>query len=291
MRSNSPAARAAGSGALSSRGPRSSVSSTSGSGTSGPRFPADLTFNGGPVVAFAQSHAIYMNPVSAGFPNGACAAITNCWGDPEAFLKDLAASDFIHITDQYVNSHADNRYTVGQSAMINYFQTQVLFDSQILANVHAVAAATGQTGYGHIYHVFLPPGQDVCAPGVGCASTTICAYHGSADFFDLGHVLYSVEPDQLSFGCSIAPGSPNGARADSINNVLSHELFEIVTDPDFDAWFNSNSAVLFEDEIGDECEFFIPGFFDVPTFKINKNLYAVQSEYDNKQHACVTKSF
>ena len=32
---------------------------------------------GGAVVTYAQSHAIYMNPVSAAFPNGSC-PIANC---------------------------------------------------------------------------------------------------------------------------------------------------------------------------------------------------------------------
>jgi hypothetical protein len=290
QRSNSLAARALGNAAFSSlHGSSSSGSSGPGSGSGFVRFPGDLTFNGGAVVTYAQSHAIYMNPVTAAFPNGAC-TIASCWGDPEGFLRDLGASDFIHITDQYVHLNANNRYTVGQSAMINYVQGFfALTDNVILARVHAVAASTGQTGYGHIYHVFLPPGQDVCqSPGI-CFSTVLCAYHGSADFFDIGHVVYSVEPDQLGGGCAVAPGSPNGPRVDSTNNVLSHELFEIITDPDFTAWFNSTTIDLLEEEIGDECEFFIAGFFDVPTFKIGSKFYAVQAEYDNKQHGCATK--
>ncbi len=280
LRSTSPQAQAVPKAALTQSG----SSTLSASGGNSKRFPADLDFGGGPVVNFAESHAIYLNP------SGACTVIANCWGDPEGFLRDLGASDFIHITDQYVNSRADNRYTVGQSAMIDFTPRASLSDNDILGFVGAVARTTGQVGYGHIYHVFLPPGQDVCQSFGVCASNAICAYHGSADLPFLGHVLYSVEPDQLSFGCSVQAGTPNGPRVDSTNNVLSHELFEIITDPDFDAWFNSASIVMLEDEIGDECEFFAGFSFDVPTFKIGKNSYAVQSEYDNKNHVCATKS-
>ena len=293
-RSPSPSARAKGSEAFTVRS-SSSPSSSSGAGSANSplRAPGDLSFGGGPVVPYAVSHAIYMNPVLPGVPNGNCPAVATCWGDPEGFLRDLATSDFIHINDQYVKSSADNRYTVGPSARIDYSPSPTgspFSDDDIMAIVHAVAASTGQAGYGHIYHVFLPPGQDVCAAGVGCASTTICAYHGSGDFFDIGHILYTVEPDQLGFGCAIAAGSPNGARADSINNVLSHELFEVITDPDGNAWTNTAQLGLLGQEIGDECEFINAAFvFDVPTFKIGKKLYAVQREYDNAQHTCATK--
>ena len=257
------------------------------------RFPADLSNSGGAVVTFAQSHAIYLNPIAPGFPNGTC-TIANCWGDPEGFLRDLGVSEFIHLTDQYVKLTSRNRYTVGVSTNLPYTQSGPLSNNDILTRVHAVAASAGQSGYGHIYHVFLPPGQDVCqSPGV-CYSPDIpstdflCGYHGNADFFDIGHVLYTVEPYQLG-GCSVAPGSPNGTLADSTANTLSHEMFETITDPDFTAWFNSTTIDLQGEEIGDVCSFFIPGFFDVPVFKIGNKNYAVQREYDNISHSCSTK--
>ena len=292
--SNTPAAVASGSAVLSdSRRSAPPAQSASSSDRNQVRFPGDLSYSGGAVVTYAQSHAIYMNPVTAGFPNGAC-TIATCWGDPEGFLRDLGASEFIHVADQYVKLIANNRYTVGRAATINYVPNGGFSDTDILARVHAVAASTGQSGYGHIYHVFLPPGQDVCAsPGV-CYSPDIpstdvlCGYHGSADFFDIGHVLYTVEPNQLG-GCLVAPGSPNGALADSTNNSLSHEIFETITSPDGDAWFNTGAIALLNQEIGDECSFVIPGFFDVPVFKIGSKTYAVQREYDNAGHACATK--
>lgn len=288
-RSTSPAARAMGSDAFTVRSSsRASASGSSGGESTSLRGEGDLTFNGGPVVPYAQSHLIYMNPVT-----NTCAIVANCWGDPEGFLKDLGDSDFIHITDQYVKASADHRYTLGRSFTVNYNQNPSdfrFFDADILAVIHTAAASTGQTGYGHIYHVLLPPFQDVCAAGIGCASTTICAYHSSADFPDIGHVIYSVEPYQSSFGCAIAGPSPNGVVADSLYNVLSHELFEIITNPDDGAWTNTSQLSLLGQEIGDVCEFINSSFlFDVPTFKIGKKLYAVQREHDNAQHGCATK--
>ena len=119
---------------------------------------------------------------------------------------------------------------------------------------------------------------------------TICAYHGSADFADIGHVLYTVEPYQNIPDCKVQPGSVNGALVDSTDNSLSHELIETITNPNGDAWYNNTLITLFQSEIGDECSFFANGLFDPPTFRIGQKDYAVQSEYDNSKHACVTKA-
>ncbi len=266
------------------------------------RFPADLTFNGGAVVTAAESHAIYL------LPHGKCLPIATCWGNPEGFLRDVEISEFAHITDQYVHTGANNRYTVGKHTMITYTptpKTAPLTDLDMQAVVHAVASLSGQTGYGHIYHVFLPPGQDECftatdnvcySPDVP-ATFVFCAYHSSVDFKDIGHVLYSVEPFQNVGGCSVRPGTPNGQLVDSTNNVLSHELIETITDPDGTAWFNFTDVGLVFEEIGDECPFFVvvpitpklsEAFFDPTVFTLGKHRYAIQPEYSNDDHACAT---
>src|SRR5262249_47630703 len=110
------------------------------------RFPADLTYLGGAVVPFAQSHPIFL------LPNGSC-PIAPCWGAPETFLTDFAASDLAHITDQYVGAHSRDRYTLGDEFALSYPPTPPtapLTDANILAIVHAAAALSGETGYEHI---------------------------------------------------------------------------------------------------------------------------------------------
>jgi hypothetical protein len=265
------------------------------------RFPGDLSYLGGAVVLAAQSHAIYM------LPNGKC-DIRLCWGSPEGFLNDFSISTFAHITDEYVGLAASHRYTVGTHANVSYKptpKTAPLTDSDLQAVVHAMAAKTG-TGYDHIYHVFLPPGQDECfgpldPSGAGaCYSPDVpnnfafCAYHSSVDFMDIGHVLYTVEPFQDVFGCSVPTGLPGGRIFNSTANSLSHELIETITDPDGDGWINFSLVVLAGAEIGDECSFFIiepylgqlHAFFDPEVFTIGQHVWAVQPEYSNSQHAC-----
>jgi hypothetical protein len=168
----------------------------------GPRYPGDLTYLGGAVIVSMKSHAIYLHP------KGGC-TIEGCWGNPERFLLDLGKSDMIHIVDQYTGSTANNRYTVAEEATnVNYTPPSKPFtDADMTALVHAVVVANAEdhhyeSGYSHEYHIFLPPGQDecfdttynICYSPDNTATWIFCAYHGSMDFSDIGHVLYSVEP-------------------------------------------------------------------------------------------------
>jgi hypothetical protein len=257
------------------------------------RFPADLQYHGGAVVLSTQSHPVYVN-TSATCPNN------TCWGNPEAFLHDVTESDLIHVVDQYVGSDEPRRYTLGSSTSVTIPTTPgvPLTDDQIRAAVFAVASATGQVGYGHVYHVFLPPGQDecfdstfsVCFSPDNQATMFFCAYHQSVTFKGLGHVLYSVEPFVDVPRCQVRPGTPNGQLVDSTNTILSHELIETITDPDGDAWWNSLNGEFFGEEIADTCAFQIYALHDYDPSNIiaNGKLYAVQPEYSNRQHTCVT---
>jgi hypothetical protein len=266
-----------------------------GSANGGPtQYPGDLTYLGGALVDHAQSHAIYL-------VNKAINCTTpNCFGNPEAFLQDLGESDFIHITDQYVGRHDDNRYTVGSNKFVSR-NLSGLTDQDIASVVHAVASQTHLTGYNHIYHVFLPPGTDECSDATftQCYSPdkpnsfVYCAFHGFVDFQDIGHVLLTLEPYQNVAGCSGPPGTPNGQLVDSTASTLSHELFETITDPDINAWINVFSLPLNGEEIGDVCDFlvFFPNgaiYFDAPVFRIGDKNYGVQTEYNNAAHACTS---
>ena len=256
-------------------------------------YPADLSNPGnGPTIQTAQSHPVYVNCATPG-PH---ADPGSCWGDPATFLANLGASNFIHVVDQYVGSTANNRYTVGTAGVIQGYPVLApLGDNDILNIVHAAASALGH-GYHNLIHVFLPKGVDVCFTGTNeCYSPdnpstfVFCAYHGVVDFNDAaGHVIFSVEPYQnvtASNGasCQVNQPSPNGPVVDSTADTLSHELFEMITDPDIDGWLNNLSLDLFGAEIGDECDDF--DFSYVPV-QLNGKKYEVAPEYSNKYHGC-----
>ena len=248
-------------------------------------YPADVSDPAnGPTVLTAASNPLYVN------------CTDSCWGGPAAFLQNLGESAFIHVADQYVGSRTSDRYTVGKAGSVIYPMKHILYDADIFAIVHAGGKAFG-TGYNHIYHVFLPKGVDVCITGTSeCYSPdnpstfVFCAYHGSVTFSDIGHTLFTVEPYQDVLGCSIAPGSPNGPVTDSTANVLSHELFETISDPDGTAWWQHSSVALYGAEIGDICEAFTiigpNAYFSYGIVSLDGHPYEVQPEYSNGYHAC-----
>ena len=251
-------------------------------------FIGTLTNQGGPVMDYAVEHAIYLIP-----SNGACPNVAACWGNPEQFLFDLGRSEFIHITDQYVGTNANVRYTVGVSGRVNYtIPANPLVDSDIAAIVHAMVVKDGGlSGYHHEYHVFLPPGQDECFDSTFsvCASNSFCAYHSSADFTDVGHVIYSVQPWAGAPGCTGL--QPDGSTPSTQNSILSHETIESITDPDGDAWWNASGNLdLYGYEIADQCQWIFfsatsVGFLMDQVY-LNGRPYYVQSEYNNHSNGC-----
>jgi hypothetical protein len=243
-------------------------------------FPADLLYFGGAVVTSAAHDLVYFNRSDG-----------SSWGDPVTFLADLGTSNFIHLTDQYVGSKAKNRYTVGsQLATDSTVCSSPSFCSanDILQMAHAAAVALGgNTGYGHIIHIFLPSGVDTCVDqgNTLCYSPdnsstfVLCAYHNSVVFNDVGKVLFTVDPFQQVAECA----TPNFLLNDSTNSALSHEVFETITDPDGDAWFAANSLATVGFESADLCQ---SVFGNDGIFVINKRTYQLQFEYSNKYHAC-----
>jgi hypothetical protein len=276
------------------------ANSASADAFTGPYFyPGDLSSGGGPTLETTRLHAIYVN---------APGSIASTWGNPEGFLRDLNESSFIQITDQYTGAGGDGHYPVGSHARVRYGTPGVtLYESDIAAIVHAVASEHGAGG-GNVYHVFLPPGTDTCFappsaqfPVPSCyspdnpATFAFCGYHDAVQFSDIGIALFTVEPWLgPGSGCEIASPAPNGVLIDSTNNVLSHETFETITDPLPGLGFSNNTdGELTGAEIGDECVLFnfspSPGSYIPPTFLVNGKKYAVQPEYSNTYHACVTQ--
>jgi len=270
---------------------------------SGPGFyPDDLVQNvpPGPVITDAQVQDIFIN----------CDG--SCFGHPRVFLRLFFSSNFVHVLDQYAGSTQSGRYTVGPAYLPQYaIQGAQLNDAtDIAAIVHAAATNYG-TGYNKAYNVYVPSGVDVCistSTGPQCfspnnpANWVFCSYHSYVDFPDIGHVLYTVipYPDQAlvsggftTYPCDVGqtnPNSdttptPNGVVADSVASFLDHELSELITDPDLDAYLVQNSLADYLAEIGDVCV--NPAYLYTP-FAVSGTVYYIQPEYSNTYHACVT---
>ena len=121
------------------------------------QYPADLgDLFGGETIPYAVQHPLYL------IPNGSSCNRPSCWGEVTQFLGDLNRSEFIEITDQYVNASGPQRYPVAHSLTGHYVMpSKPLTDSDMAAWAHAAAKFLGVSGYGHIFHLFLTPAQKV----------------------------------------------------------------------------------------------------------------------------------
>ena len=239
-------------------------------------FPMDMTNGGGAVLKATKQHDIFVNATSAQV------------GTPTTFQTNLNASTFISVLNQYDGVTSAGKFPVGTSfsAAVPTF-SNMISQGDLLNVIHAAAKnASGGSGYGHEYNVFLKSGLDTCFDFGPCYSPdnppswVFCAYHSSVDFSDLTptHVVFTVIPYQEVAGCGdVGLPEPNPAPIDSTATALSHEFSESVSDADPNTgWFNATFGM----EIGDVCNNLRA------TETLNAHKYLIQMEYSNSVHGC-----
>lgn len=255
---------------------------------------------GGPVLTAARIHNVFVNCPGSG-PTGD--VVARCWGTvgndphsvptPDQFASDFAAGGPMHVTDQYVGSTASGRYTVGPDVNIRYSisNSQASFQDVISILTTAVSTLGPQyAGYNDMYLLYFPVGIDVCTPSACVSGGTFCSFHSSADGTIKGmpvHVVFAAEPYQDIPNCRIILG-PNEVNDSTASNI-AHELAEMITNPDGDAWHNVADGLLAGNEMADECD--RTKFIRYPTLTLPKatagNKYKIQLLYSNSNLACV----
>ena len=274
--------------------------------------PYDLSYFGGPVLGSAVSHNLFINCAAAcrnakNFNPGPFLAGLN--GDPFITLVNqyrqspgVTLGSPVGSYTKGVGADLTASYATARQGASNPYFGQLAIWLQVLnaAGPPGQPTSLGGGGLGHIYHVFLPANVDTCfesppgTPTNSCYSPDVsstfafCAYHGAFTATSGNQrqtYVYTVEPNQDVGGCRNNVGTqplPNGINgtdaADPGYSTLSHELFETITDPLLNAWFNG----LTGNEIADLCASF-DNFVTV-----NNHPYVLQSEYSDVNHLCVS---
>jgi hypothetical protein len=243
--------------------------------------PLDMTYFGGPLVTHATNYVVAVNCIAPNTP-------ATCWGtgtlSPTTFLRDLNVSNYLRLANEYLDTDAKENFPAREMKTRATFSSASRASLQDVLQIVADASTrTGVSGYGAIYHVFLPQGTSICIEPGDCyspndpASWTFCAFHGSVNLASNRHVLFTVQPHQGVDGCRLPSQTPNGL-IDATASTLTHELFETITDPDLDGWSN----VLFGFEVADPCLAF------GSNRTLNGNSYFIQSIYSNRLHLCTS---
>ena len=81
--------------------------------------------------------------------------------------------------------------------------------------------------------------------------TVYCGWHNHGTILS-SDIKYSFvgNPDRCSSACEAQTVSPNGdSGADGMASIMAHETEEAISDPDLNAWWNSNTGA----ENADQC--------------------------------------
>jgi len=217
----------------------------------------------------------------------------------DRFLNDTSGTSYYNILNQYpddISGTPLDKSILGGSYLdttpypVAGTTANPLHDSDIQTEVtNAMKANNWVPGPNKIFHVFTGYGIQSCFDPPNnniCTFDAYCAYHS---FFAKGSqsTIYSNMPDVHSLSISCTPpglSPPNhDSFADPEINVLSHELFEAVSDPLLNAWTD-----IYGNEIGDKCAWNFGNNVnpDGSNLVINGHKYLVQLEWSN-YNGCV----
>jgi hypothetical protein len=230
-----------------------------------------LTFNGGPVLHTSTTYAIFWG-WRAGFPSDLTTAL------PE-FLGGFGSSVYANILDQYFSAPGTSQF---HSTMVSVRIQPPTTSPSVGTIVNRVCSVINRgalpldpvdptTNSGGVYFVLtssFPPNVNFCAwhsAGTCNGQTIAVAY-----IPNLKNVR-GCNPGNL-FG---ANSFSEGTRADV--NVMAHELSEALTDPELNAWFDSQG-----NEIGDKCAW---NFASAVTL-FNGSVWQLQEEWSNTINGC-----
>ena len=272
-----------------------------------PELSADLPYGGGRVLHSNRTHAILWEPAGSGltFDPGYESLV-------ETFLTDVAADSHkttnpFSLTGQYHDSKGPAAYasTYGgaivdtdplppsgctEPSLTGPGWSVCLTDDQLETEIeHVVSVNDLPATGGNVYFMITPNGFGSCTGGgpsscaLGGSAEGYCGYHSETP----NRILYAVIPyNAILPHCRSDNPRPNGSTADPTLSTISHEQMEMITDPDGNAWVDSEG-----DEAADLClTSFGPsigGLGDAAwNESINGGHFYLQELWSNAGHAC-----
>jgi len=231
-----------------------------------------ILYNGGPVLlSSVPIYVIYYGNLGS-FPLHSQDIVN-------AFLAGLGGTPQFRVNTTYCELQTTNCATDSPSTSVSgslgYDLSHIFYDSgsqgasirssAIPAILHNALTTTGHLPVddGAIYILITDPTVKVSG-----FCTSFCAYHTRSTGIVSGHTIhYALAPEpgskctacdgNFAFGQSTTPNGDPGA--DEVVDSLEHELSETVTDPDLNAWYNSNGS-----ENGDLCNYNYGDFNSLP---------------------------
>jgi hypothetical protein len=207
----------------------------------------------------------------------------------EHFFQTVGGTPFYGMLGQYGVSNATD--LGGVYSDVTAPPTGKVSTAAIEAEVRKAEAANGWTGgIGHNFWVLFGPSAVPCASDGSCAYTDFCGYHWTMSDRGGLETPYAVIPypdGACDYAATGAVSQPNLVpESDAALNVISHELFETVTDPgvgqgDY-GWYDSAGY-----EIADKCAWiFGASTVNGGDVTLHGHPYMLQLEYSNSGSHC-----
>ncbi len=195
-----------------------------------------ISYHGGPLLTNAPVNIYYIWYGAWNFPNDNTNTILTSFG------SGVGGTPYFDINTTYYDSnkiHVSGQIALPHQAQDSGSQGSALSDTGV-ANVVANALNSGTlpTDPNGVY--FVLASREVTETSGFC--TQYCAWHthGTINGKDIKYSFIG-NPMQCPSACSAVTSttSPNGnMEADSMANLIAHELSEAVTDPDLNAWYD-----------------------------------------------------
>jgi hypothetical protein len=253
-----------------------------------------VTITPGPIIGFSVSNLgtninYHDGPVMESTHNVYFIWYGNWSGQPATtiipqFIRDINGSTYQSINNTYFDNsrHVTSNVAMSTQVFDSYSQGTSLSDASVTNIVsRALSIPLLPTDPNGIYYVLTS--ADVNETSGFC--TVYCGFHNHATLQGTD-IKYSFvgNLDRCGAGCEHQQISPNGnVAADSMINVISHELTETLTDPDTgNGWFQTDLA----HEDGDLCNFNFGTTFTAPNgsqanLTLNGRNYLTQQIYIN----------
>ena len=303
---------------------RQSSSLTQNSGVS-----YHLTYNGGPVVSNVQVQPVRWGGTSADYTSQVLGTVTP---NMQTFFQSITQAPYAGWLSEYntigtgVAGETGQRIGAGSvSAPIQITPASpangsVVDDAQIqqeLINqfntgaLHTHLPTVDGRGYENTtYTLYFPQGVNICQdstltqcsgfpPGNPTGSPVFCGYHSS---FQIGNATQKIDvryivlpyPDATwQSGCS----DPNSSApaVTGLEAVASHELAEVITDPEVGeannfasplGWYDGNGSSTDPGEIADVCDAAQPGGHTTDILGAGGQTYTLENLWSNRVGGC-----
>ncbi|MGZ4999954.1 MAG: hypothetical protein ACXV7F_06605 [Methylomonas sp.] len=205
-----------------------------------------IYYHGGPVMGTNAAPNVYYIWYGNWASNSAPSILTD-------LANHIGGSPYYNINSSYTDGNnvpVLNAVSYGGSTNDNYSQGTTLTDQGVW-NVVINAMKNGLPVDSNAVY-FVLTSADVKESSGFCSK--YCGWH-SHNSVKYNRKLVDIKfsfvgnPEQCPNACEAQTTSPNGnAGADGMASVIAHELEEAVTDPDLNAWYDSNGA-----ENADKC--------------------------------------